>query len=304
MRANHLESVAGLLLLALTACGGGGSAEADGRTLSSQETVAQEDFVTPGFDVGKPDEHRQVDADVLPDLVGPETEPPCQPPKPYEFQGMCVECLDSSQCNVGAMCQDGSHTCTPACDLECCYCQEPYPNCTQLNGVWWCVECTEDKDCSEGGTCDTALYACEDGAGEAHCVPCTDNSECVSTGGKFVLKCDQDIGCCYDVEGWCDGVEAACPAGGCRAMSEILDCGFGPQEEGSPACLWDLELKGICPCTDSMTLEEILQCASSGCPSTECPGDTVCVNIESAACFWPTKIPGSFCVDKGLIMQE
>jgi len=201
----------------------------------------------------------------------------CQPPTPFLFNDECVECLNSSHCTAlgpDFVCDQATHKCkgTGPQPEECNYCVDPYPACTQINGVWSCVQCTDDSYCN-GGTCDLTLYACSGGVG---CGSCTNDSMCISAMGDKELKCDAQTGCCYDAAGWCDGVESMCNTAAnseCLGLMDLLMGGMG----GLPGMPEGMAL-GMCTCDEPMGIDGFLCLVMGGCPPGGCFGDSVCVD--------------------------
>jgi hypothetical protein len=200
------------------------------------------------------------------------------PTKPYFCNGECKGCCTSAHCaDLGAefVCNNG--VCSGDIPPECSYCQDPYPACTQINGIWSCVQCTDDSYCAPG-TCDLALYSCSNGGqpGEG-CTSCSSDAECMSSLGA-VLACDAGSGCCYDTGGFCDGVESYCnePAGSeCTGLMDLLGGGMGipgmPMPEGMAA--------GICSCSTPADMMSLITCLIGMCPeSPDCLGGSICVD--------------------------
>lgn len=221
------------------------------------------------------------------------------PAKPFLFEGNCVQCLNSSHCTAlgpDKVCNQANHTCSGEQPDECNYCPETYPACTQINGVWSCVQCTDDSYCN-GGTCDLTLYACA-GGGIGGCGACTNDSQCLSAMGDKTLKCDPDSGCCYDVAGWCDGVESMCNEGGgseCIGIMDLLMGGMG----GIPGMPEGMAL-GLCSCDEPMTdMMAFAMCALMGgsCPSGGCFGDAICIDTAMIQDFLPLPMEGGVCVN-------
>ncbi len=205
----------------------------------------------------------------------------CQDPaKPHLCgDGTCNQCCTSAHCaDLGA-----GYVCTPenTCFLddqpeECSYCEDPYPACTQINGIWSCVQCTVDTDCPGDATCDLTLFACSGGNGGpvGSCPGCTNAADCFSSQGT-VLECDAAAGCCYDPAGWCDGVESFCnaPAGSeCKGLMDFL--GGGLPIPGMPT---DMAI-GICTCNEPLDMMTLMMCMLGGCPGGGCYGEAVCID--------------------------
>jgi len=195
------------------------------------------------------------------------------PAKPYDFNGECVECLTSAHCAPGDVCDN--HVCTTTGQpQECSYCQDPYPACTQINGVWSCVQCTDDSYCTGTQTCDTTIFACVGEGGQPQaCSGCSTAADCVSSSGTFELDCDIPSGCCYDVNGGCDDVEAFCPGGDCVGLLDLLGGGGGlpmPMPDGMGFA--------VCSCDQPVDMMTLMLCLMGGCPSGGCAGGAVCVD--------------------------
>ncbi len=203
----------------------------------------------------------------------------CQPPTPYDFNGTCVECLNTTHCSAKGenyICDQGQHKCvTSEQPDECSYCVDPYPACTQINGVWSCVQCTDNTYCG-GNECDLSLFACKGGSG---CGSCTNDSQCISAMGDKTLACDTASGCCYDVKGWCDGVESMCNTGAaseCLGLMDMLMGGMGgiPGMPGMP----EGSAFGVCTCSEPAGADALLCLFMGGCPAGGCFGDAICID--------------------------
>ena len=201
------------------------------------------------------------------------------PNAPYEKDGGCVQCLNDDHCvgfgdgDTTYLCKN--NVCTPdELPPECAYCTDPYPACVQINGVWSCVQCTADTDCGGSDECDLSMYTCT-GDGPPNCSGCQSDAECVSSTGSFELECDNASGCCIDKAGWCDGVEAFCPAGECKGLMDILGGGMGMG--GIPGMPTEGSF-GACACTTPMDMMSLAMCLMAPCDSAECPGSSVCID--------------------------
>jgi hypothetical protein len=209
----------------------------------------------------------------------------CQPPTPFQLDdGSCVECKNTSHCaakGAGYVCDPATHTCkTDDKPEECSYCQDPYPACTEINGIWSCVQCTDDSYCPNG-TCDLSLYSCSGGVNGPGCGSCSSDSDCVSAMGDKVLACDVASGCCYDTGGFCDNVESMCNAGAgsdCMGLMEMLMGGMG----GIPGMPEGMA-GGVCTCDEPVGMDGLLCLIIPGgmfpCPEGGgCLGDSICVD--------------------------
>lgn len=206
----------------------------------------------------------------------------CPADKPYDKNGVCVECLQDSHCTtanpaytcVGNVCKD-------ATDIpeECTYCQDPYPACVQINGIWSCVQCTDDSYCLSPATCDTGLYSCNNGVVEGNdCGMCTQDSDCVSSQG-LTLTCDTVSHCCYDAEGGsCDSVEVYCKDGlPCKSLLDLMGGIGGGSIPGMPEMGG---MAGSCGCANPTSdIMSLLTCSfMGGCPESGCVSGSVCVD--------------------------
>ena len=227
------------------------------------------------------------------------------PSVPFEIDGKCVECLISAHCDFDEDCSL-YHSCV-SYKPPCWYCQDPYPACTQLNGVWSCVQCTDDSYCTGEQTCDTSIFACTGGGivdPFPPCAGCVSDDDCVSLSGVFDLACDVPSGCCYDLAGACDGVEANCLSGECESILAL----FGGDEPYIP--LPEGLLFAHCTCEqpiDTMTLANCLQVES--CPSGDCPPEAVCLDVDDLITWvaqpqgWPPDFPG-LCIGVDVLLQS
>jgi len=200
------------------------------------------------------------------------------PNKPYEKNGQCYQCLEDAHCSAipDTTCQ--GNVCKPGTQPEeCSYCQAPYPACVQINGIWSCVQCTTDAECP-GSTCDTSLYACKNNGGGpgGTCGICTTNTDCVSTTGTFPsMACDTASKCCYDTNGYCDGVEAMCKGGlACKSLMDLFMGGGGggiPSLPGMPTGGMG-GMTGMCECTQPVSdMMALFPCLMGACPASgEC----------------------------------
>ncbi len=205
----------------------------------------------------------------------------CQAPTPFQLaDGTCVECKNTSHCSAKGpdyVCNMTTHACEnkgPQPE-ECDYCQNPYPACAEINGIWSCVQCTDDSYCP-GSTCDLSLYACESGGTGEGCGSCTSDSDCISAMGDKTLACDAASGCCYDVNGFCDNVESMCDSSAgseCLGLMELLMGGMG----GIPGMPEGMA-GGLCTCDEPMGMEGFMCLLMPPCPAGGCLGDAVCID--------------------------
>ena len=215
----------------------------------------------------------------------------CQPPKPFLLGDTCVECLSTADCgDEDLACTPENHRCEPA-DGACGYCEEPYPACAYINGVWSCVQCKYDEDCPEGKECEPDLYFCN-GGGETFCEGCITDDDCQSLWGDFQLECDVATGCCQDVTGLCDGVEAFCPYGECKGLwSDFLGCGVWPTSENEACENIDPGL-GLCTCSAPVDLEDPSSCPPPDfCAGGACPPEAVCFDASVVELMFGASAP-------------
>jgi hypothetical protein len=137
--------------------------------------------------------------------------------------GDCVQCLDNPDCDA-----DGT---TPICgDNQCARCTGD-PQCIALNGgkthcdlvVGSCEVCLQDADCGLA----SATPVCGEVNGDAACLGCTDNAECLNNPNGLV--CDDNTGVCEEclINTDCDAGSGTptCGAGNaCRACALDADC--------------------------------------------------------------------------------
>ena len=140
----------------------------------------------------------------------------CPDSKPAKLpDGTCVGCAQDSDCKPGLKCDATVHACIAA-PLTCKACNNPYPDCVQLNGAWSCVECASDATCAAKklGTCSLKTYTCsgDSTSGGDPYAPCKADSDCQNVGGSaFDLACDATTtGLCYDKSLKCDNIVAFC----------------------------------------------------------------------------------------------
>ena len=94
----------------------------------------------------------------------------------------CVECLESSDCKDGEVCQD--HQCQPGCGQDS-DCAEGHCNDDGL-----CVDCLETQDCPSG-ICENAQ--CVDECQKSE--DCKDGYYCALNEGRCKKGCDEDESC-------------------------------------------------------------------------------------------------------------
>jgi len=228
------------------------------------------------------------------------TEGECIPPLPYLHDGACVECLTSAHCGPGEICNQATWACeTPdMCDLECCYCQEPYPACVQSWGVWMCIECPDDLACGPGGTCDPVTFTCSGTFPEdPWCPGCATDEDCWEPGNDFDLVCDPTSGCCFDRIGRCDNIGAMCigeAGSGCVGLHAV--------STGPPPA--DPTQAAACTCSTPWS-GDLSACWPDGCPDDGCLGATVCASAELATTAGlPLAYEGGLCLDIHLFVSE
>jgi Cys-rich repeat protein len=120
--------------------------------------------------------------------------------------GLCVDCLDSTQCPDGFVCNDFTNRCVQpvqGCtqDSEC-----GGLHCDTLKGS--CVQCLEDGHCGLGSVCDLITQTC---ATKKSCVTDGDCSDTVCDPGSHVcVECFNDAHC---GSGTCDLGTNTCVVG-------------------------------------------------------------------------------------------
>ena len=202
---------------------------------------------------------------------------------PAVCTGTCVPgCTQSSQCETGSFCQNGSCeplVCTePECD-ECGpgFVQDPNACCSCIPKV-----CMGSTECGDGLVCSTEMGVCDSfGTGDAPacfgtCVPdpdpgtsCTDSLDC-----DVGFTCDD--GACVDLG--CEAVDcdlAECPAG--SESDPHTCCGCRPIEcTGSEGCEGSL----ICT-TERGECNPLRSCRPGmGCPAV-CAGTCITDCIDA-----------------------
>ncbi|MFH1529552.1 MAG: hypothetical protein ABIK09_02335 [Pseudomonadota bacterium] len=223
--------------------------------------------------------------------------------KPYEANGQCVECLTSAHCDPGQVCNAAKVCENTEQPEECSYCQNPYPACTQINGVWSCVQCTDDSYCTGTQTCNTTIFACAgEGGSDQNCNGCSSAGDCVSLSGLFTLDCDIPSGCCYDTAGGCDGVEAFCPGGECVSLLDLLGGGGG----GLPIPMEGLGM-AVCSCEEPADIMGLMTCLFGACPTGGCAGGAACVDPTALLGMLGGGTPGTpaatgYCIDIGALL--
>ena len=164
----------------------------------------------------------------------------CPPEKPYALpDGTCVECLNSTQCTDGKVCDQTSHTCGDTqcgansykcADSQCHQCCED-AHCVGLGGT---DKCLPDFTCEDvidncGNTCADPYPVCANVGGSWQCVQCAADADCtgscVCSTQSFICTdpttgqaCNPGGGA--DCNSLCDS-PADCPPG---AAGETLDC--------------------------------------------------------------------------------
>jgi len=190
--------------------------------------------------------------------VDGETEDVCIPEcgeedltKPYCFEGSCVECIETPNCEAGTFCvsnictpdctpEDYSTTCsTYECGTHLNNCNEAViclPNdCTPTGevcgvdgglSVGQCIECNVDLDCSGTDVCDSLVGAC---------VPIEECTNDCSTFGYVCgtqTICGAPVDCSIEVGG-CNPATESCneATGQCELLcgNSVIDTGVGEE---------------------------------------------------------------------------
>ncbi len=229
----------------------------------------------------------------------------CASPRPFLLDGACVECLSGEDCTDGLACNPENHRCEPL-DGACEYCENPYPACTEINGVWSCVQCMYDEDCPEGVECEPDLFSCNSG-GEVFCNGCTSDDDCQSLQSDLQLECDVASGCCQDVRGLCDGVEGFCSNGECKGLWEdYLGCGVWPTSQNEVCETIDPWL-GLCTCSAPVDIEDPASCPPPDlCAGGACPPEAVCVDAPVVELMFGASAPfdAGVCLPLDWIVNE
>jgi len=204
-----------------------------------------------------------------------------------EEKWVCVQCLDDDDCSSGH-CEEDIYSCVSAVPEDCDLCEPPFPACAEFNGVWSCVQCTEDGHCPNGGWCDTDVYT-GNGGQTPTCTGSTEDSQCEEL--EAALLCDSSTGCCFDKNGWCDGMTAHCHY---DAGSECVPV-IGP-----PGVPDDLSL---CTCTEPLDPVQLQTCLDLGecAPGDECLGNHVCVGGGGMGILPGGENTGPFCIAPELL---
>jgi hypothetical protein len=229
-----------LLLIALAACGGGGSGTLDRRACSHDTDCVLGEVCDGQACVAGCRSARDCPAEA----------PLCD--EGAGASGSCVGCLGAADCERGDACESG--TCVTTCrdDADC-----PGQRCDDQAGL--CVDCLSNADCALGTVC-TGDQVCEAGCfGERDCDAATPH--CVGAGeadpGDCVVCRDDDD--CGDAE--------ACVAHACvPSCQDDGDCPGG-------ACDPDSQLCVECVTTADCPLGAI--CSASACVAG-CEGDRDC----------------------------
>jgi hypothetical protein len=212
-------------------------------------------------------------SDTIDAVTPPDAVDTCEPPKPFLFEGACVECLASADCADDLHCNPENHRCEVE---ECDYCESPYPVCVQINGVWSCVQCKYDEDCPAGVPCYEDLHACGPWPSDDYCPPCDSAADCVALNQWLEVDCHSASGCCFDRHGRCDGLSVGCPEGTCVQIWEELGCGTTSDPEELPCSYFPPEL-GVCTCAEPYLTPRLIGCPDEDC-GLGCPGEAACVD--------------------------
>jgi formylglycine-generating enzyme required for sulfatase activity len=149
---------------------------------------------------------------------------------------VCIDCLDSADCDLGKLCID--QTCTVGCERDR-DCPMESPKCAPDEGDHGtCVECMTNAQCGVNQKCsgdhrchDTctsndqcAFGVCDTGA--EVCVDCLDNTHCplgeICQSKQCVIGCEEDRDCPTNAPS-CDPDEG--PNGTCYQCQSNADCG-------------------------------------------------------------------------------
>jgi hypothetical protein len=201
-----------------------------------------------------------------------------------EEEGVCVECIEDSDCAVGECIEN---ECLLPCGAGC-------PDglvCDELSG--YCVECLSDGDCLLEEWCFTIQSECVDD----QCVPgalgCVGNKTAVcadnGSGWTGLEACPKDYVC---VDGACQDLQI-CEPGliSCKDEHTIHICsedGTKLKEEPCPEGLW---------CKGGKCVEECVpDCDGKECGPSNCPGYSCGECPEGTHCDGGQCLPG-FCVE-------
>ncbi|KAK3872222.1 hypothetical protein Pcinc_022690 [Petrolisthes cinctipes] len=233
------------------------------------------------------------------------------------INGVCVECVEKSDCPANKKCEGNTCTCiTDGCDDddddECtkdgdctndketcdefkksCVCEKNYVR--NINGV--CVECVEKSDCPankkcEGNTCTCITEGCDDDDDDDECTEdgdCTNGKEtcdevkkCCVCKKNYVRKSDGDCVECVEKSDCpankkCEGNTCTCITEGCDDDDDDDECTEdGDCTNGKETCD---EVKKCCVCKKNYVRKsdgDCVECVEkSDCPANKkCEGNT------------------------------
>lgn len=201
---------------------------------------------------------------------------------PYEVDGDCVECMDSSDCgNEGECCSTDSHACVmldcafgTIFNKELCDCRQCFTDDDCLRFEDATGECLPDGTCEGvmpcGGLCTADFPVCAIVSGVEQCVQCASDEDCAMISSECHCSGDPIYSCVDSTGAICGG------CGGCAATCEDSgDCPPTP-DDGAQDCI---QMPGSSTgyCVD---------------PSGHCDGVASCC------------APGQGCIDLVLILQE
>ncbi len=145
------------------------------------------------------------------------------------FGGVCVDCLNDTQCTNGK-CDPNAHTCITS---GACSGTTPIK---LADGS--CVECTNDTHCANsavGNKCDLASHKCAKSSASNECAACQDPYPgCVQINGTWsCVECSTDADCAAKQGGTCNATTYSCsgttgtgPAKGtCKADADCVNAG-------------------------------------------------------------------------------
>lgn len=249
---------------------------------------------------------------IFADACGPECVA-CAAPTPLCYEGRCVACRVTSDCDEGAWCD--AQTCVPCGDADplhcgnlCEVCGGQTPSCeagrcvctpqscgtlTCLDGA--CTDCSTPQAC--GPTCQPCpgeLPFCDQGA----CVECVTDPDCGAARwcdagtcadcGLDPLHCGTACEACSQWEPECTVDGCACTAGSCGSGRRCVDgdCeGCDTAEACGPTCVACVAPNDICrngeacvACLSDADCEATQYCTGSWTCADRCYGALGCVS--------------------------
>ena len=195
----------------------------------------------------------------------------CTVRKPYCFSSIveinhCVECLESSQCANGYVCDPVSHTCVACVSDADCQGSPSLPLCSSTRE---CVSCLSSSDCKSGYTCD-----------QGHCYECLSSADCQSklaplcdTTSRTCKQCLSNASCpayapvclaglqqCVQ----CQNAATDCPAGMICYLNRCQECAEDSQCQSGETCI-----SGQCKaCSSASDCQSVAQYTNLNCDTS------------------------------------